>query len=492
VPTNTSIINGFSTATTMLAALHSGKISAVELLDLHLKRINKFNPSLNAIVILNEEQARRQAVAADEAFARGKLLGRLHGLPVTVKDSIEIQGLPTTVGIAERAQAIALRNGPVAQRLLAAGAVLIGKTNVSPHAGDWHSHNMLFGRTNNPWDLNHTPGGSTGGGAAAVAAGLTPLEFGGDIGGSIRIPAAFCGIYGHRPSETAVPRSGYVPGPSLPNPAMIMNVQGPLARSASDLELGLDTIAGPEEGEDIAWRLTLPPPRHRSLADFRVAILPYASWLPVDDEIMASIDDLTFHLRRCGAKVAQAQPEGFDLWQHEELYASLLNSIAFFDLDDAVRLQLESSAKQASDLFSETEYPGLATNIAQYIQWLEEREKYRIRYRDFFREWDILLSPVTINLPFKHININVPFALRTLHINDKTIPYARMRVYPGIATLSGQPATAFPWGRSHTGLPIGLQAVGPYLEDKTPLTFVALLEKEFGGALPPPEYLDDQ
>ncbi|HET8845866.1 MAG TPA: amidase family protein, partial [Ktedonobacteraceae bacterium] len=311
-------------------------------------------------------------------------------------------------------------------------------------------------------------------------------------GGSIRIPAAFCGIYGHRPSETLVPRFGYVPGPSLPNPAMIMNVQGPLARSAQDLELGLNSIIGPENGESIAWHVKLPPPRSTKLADFRVAVLPYADWLPVDEEIEASIDDLAFHLRRCGAKVSQAMPEDFDLWQHEKLYASLLSSVAQCDMDDATRLQVATWTRQCPDPFGEDEYAGLMASASHYFKWLEQRERYRISYRNFFRNWDILLSPVTISLPFQHYNTNIPMILRTLEINHKATPYMRMRVYPGLATLSGLPATAFPWGCSRSGLPISVQAIGPYLEDRTPLAFVALLEQAFGRAQSPPDYLGDQ
>ena len=293
-------INAFASAHAMLAALQAGQISATELLELHLARIARYNPQINAIVTPNEEQARLRAAEADAAYARGESLGPLHGLPLTIKDCIEVAGLLTTAGVPERAEAISMQNGPVAPWILDAGAVLMGKTNVPPYAGDWQANNEVFGRTNNPWDLSRTPGGSTGGGAAALAAGLTPLEFGSDIGGSIRIPAAFCGVYGHRPSDTAAPRYGHVPGSPLPNAAAVMAVQGPLARSAVDLELALDVIAGPIVGEDVAWRLALPPARHTSLADFRVAILPQAPWLPVDAEITAALDDLAARLSRAG------------------------------------------------------------------------------------------------------------------------------------------------------------------------------------------------
>lgn len=264
----------FVTASSMVEALRAKHISAQELLAWHLERITRYNPDLNAIVALYEMQAHQKAVEADAAIARGVLLGPLHGVPVTIKDCIEVAGLPTTAGVPQRAHAISTTTAPVGQSILDAGAILLGKTNLPPYATDWQTSNPLFSRTNNPWDATRTPGGSTGGGAAALAAQLTALEVGSDLSGSLRIPPAFCGVYGHRPSETAIPRSGHIPGSPLENPAIVMNVMGPLARSAADLDLALSIIAEPVVREGVAWRLQFPPVRHRTLTDFRVAILP--------------------------------------------------------------------------------------------------------------------------------------------------------------------------------------------------------------------------
>jgi amidase len=483
------IVDAFASARTMLTALQAGQVSAAELLELHAQRIARYNPQVNAIVIPNEEQARQRAADADAAYARGETLGSLQGLPLTIKDCIEVAGLRTTAGIVARAETISAENGPVAQRVLDAGAVLMGKTNVPPYADDWQAGNKIFGRTNNPWDLSRTPGGSTGGGAAALAAGLTPLEFGSDIGGSIRIPAAFCGVYGHRPSDTAVPRYGHVPGSPLPNPAAVMAVQGPLARSAPDLELALDVIAGPVVGEDVAWRLELPPARHTSLADFRVAILPQAPWLPVDNEITVALDDLVTRLSQLGTKLAQAQPEGFDLQKHQETYLSFLNVFMFSEMDDDQRSEIARGMLQSPNPFAQAQASGVIATAPQFLSLHGRREHYRVLFRRFFRDWDILLTPVTITPAFEHIGREVSFSTRTLRINGEVIPYFYLSAYPGVATLSGQPATVFPWGRTRHGLPIGLQAIGPYLEDRTPITFAALLEREFGGFVPPPGYV---
>src|SRR5258705_4519371 len=319
-------IDAFATATDMLAALRARRVSAVELLELLRQRIERHNPELNAIVEPDFERARRDAEAADARRARGEDAPLL-GLPMTLKESINVRGLRTTAGMAQWKDFRSEHDAPVTARVKGAGAVVMAKTNVPQMLSDWQSVNPVYGRTNNPWDLGRTPGGSTGGGAAALAAGFTPLEFGSDIGGSIRVPAAFCGVYGHLPSETAMPRSGQFPMPPMPNAAVVMGVQGPMARSGDDLELALDVAAGPEAGEDVAWKLAMPPARRERLRDFRVAILPPVDWVPVDSEIAASLEDLAGRLGQLGCAVKRAQPEGLgDHRQHYELYLTLLSA----------------------------------------------------------------------------------------------------------------------------------------------------------------------
>ncbi len=301
------MVTPFSSASEMLRALQMRQISPSELVEVHLERIQRLNPELNAIVTDNSEDARGRA--------REGQTGALAGLPVTIKDSIDVAGLPTTSGDPHRRQAVATDDSPLAARVRGAGALLLGKTNVPLLTGDWQTNNAVFGRSLNPWDHSRTPGGSTGGGAAAVAAGLSPLEFGSDIGGSIRVPAAFCGIFGHKPSEGVVPPVGHFPT------APVMAVLGPLARSAEDLHLALDVIK----------QRQLPPPRARSLRDLRVAVLPWLDWLPVDVEIQAAVEELARCLPRCRT----AQPEGYDAWAQEELFASLLAAVTFAEVGEA-------------------------------------------------------------------------------------------------------------------------------------------------------------
>jgi amidase len=259
----------------------------------------------------------------------------------------------------------------VAARLKTAGAAIMGKTNVPPMLADWQSSNPVYGRTGNPWDPTRTPGGSSGGSAAALAAGLSPLEFGSDIGGSIRVPAAFCGVYGHRPSETAMPRSGQFPYPPMPNAAVVMGVQGPMARSAEDLELALDVAAGAETGEDVAWRLTLPAARHERLEDFRVAVLPPLAWVPVDREVEGALDALAARLGRLGCQVKSAQPGALgDFRRHYALYLTLLAAVTLARVPPEQRRARVEVLRTRDDEWSRALQLGVESAAPDFIGWI--------------------------------------------------------------------------------------------------------------------------
>lgn len=332
-------VDPFASATELLAALGAGRVAASELTDLYIRRIERHDGRLNAVVVRDFERARQQALAADQATARGER-GALLGLPMTIKESFNVTGLPTTCGVPEWRDFVSRHDAPAVVRTQAAGAVLLGKTNVPPMLADWQSANPIHGRANNPWDLGRTPGGSSGGSAAAIAAGLSALEVGSDIGGSIRVPAVFCGVYGHRPTETLLPKSGQFPLPPLPNSVVVMAVQGPIARSAEDLELALSVLAGADVGEDVAWRVELPPARRTRLADFRVGILPAIPWLAVDDQIAAALEQLASKLGALGCTVKRVQPEGTSDWrEHHALYRTLLAAMTGARADDATRRQ---------------------------------------------------------------------------------------------------------------------------------------------------------
>ncbi len=483
--TPATAVDAFAAAGTMLEALRKGETSSVELLEMHLERIQRINPEINAIVTPNYAAARQRAARADQERAGGNAEGALHGLPLTMKDSTFVAGLKATAGIPEQAEHVPAEDGPLASRVFAAGGVLMGKTNIPAFLADWQANSTIFGRTVNPWDHSRTPGGSTGGGSAALAAGLTPLEFGSDIGGSIRVPAAFCGLYGHRPSDSAVPRSAGFPPDSPPNPAAVMAVQGPLARSARDLEIALDVIAGPEPGED-QWRLEIPPARSGTLAGLRVAVLPRIDFVQVDDEIVAAQSLVADVAARAGAVVREAAPPGWDPRAHYASYRAMLNVSVLQQMSTEDRALMVEELRRSGDEFAEGSIRGVTATAAVFFQLMREREYCRRSFRAFFRDYDVLLCPIIITPAFEHDDR--PFTERSVLINGKPERYERQLVYPAVATFPGQPATAFPVGLHSTGLPIGLQALGPYLEDRTPIRFAELLEREIGGFTPPPKY----
>jgi amidase len=483
-------VDAFASATEMLAALRARRVSAVELLDLHRARIERHNPALNAIVEPDFERARRDAEAADARRAHGEDAPLL-GLPMTLKESINVRGLRTTVGMPFWKDFRSEHDAPVTTRVKAAGAAVMAKTNVPQMLADWQSANPVHGRTNNPWDVTRTPGGSTGGGAAALAAGLTPLEFGSDIGGSIRVPAAFCGVYGHRPSDTAMPRSGQFPFPPMPNVAVVMGVQGPLARSAEDLELALDVAAGPETGEDVAWRLAIPPARRERLSDFRVAVLPPIDWLPLDAEVEAALDALAARLGGLGCHVKAIQPAALgDHRAHYALYLTLLGAITSARVPVEQRQARLAVMRTRDDEWSRALQRGIESGAPDYLAWIAQREQYRAAWRAFFLDWDVLLAPAFFTPAYPHWDKPWPDTpesiTKTLDVNGARVLEELGLVYPAVATLAGQPATAFPVGLTKGGLPIGVQALGPYLEDRTPIRFAALVARAVGGFSRPP------
>jgi amidase len=470
----------------MLAALDDGSISSAELTELHIGRIEAYDQTLNSIPVRTFDRARAAAVAADSARARGERAPLL-GLPMTLKESTLAAGLPQSAGLPVFSDHVPTVDGPIASAVFAAGAALLGKTNIPVALADWQADSPVYGRTVNPWDHSRTPGGSTGGGGAALAAGLTPLEIGSDIGGSIRVPAAYCGVYGHRPSETAVPKSGAFPLADLPSQGTIMGVQGPLARSASDLELLFDVVAGPDGFEDVAWRLDLPPARRDRLSDFRVAIMPPTPLVSPSSEMQQRIDELASVLATTGATVATAMPDV----DHER---TLRDYLALLMMMTAIGQPAEERAARAAALAGATDplllgmADGLRLDAYELQRLYARRAASKAAWAAFFRDWDVLVCPTALSAAFPHAT--GPQGDRTLRIDGQTVPYMLNIVYPMWAIYTGQPSTAFPAGLDAQGLPLGLQAIGPYLEDRTTLRFAQLLEREWHRFVPPPAYAD--
>src|SRR3990167_3529071 len=314
----------FRSARQLASDLRRRKIGALELLELYLARVERYNPRLNAIIATDLDAARKRARAADRALARGEVWGPLHGVPMTIKESFDVVGMPTTWGLPGLKDNYPPRNALAVDRFLAAGAVLFGKTNVPLYLADWQSYNAIYGTSNNPWDLSKVPGGSSGGSAAALAAGLTGIDAGSDIGSSIRNPAHYCGVYGHKPTFGIVPpRVQALPGRLAQSD---ISVIGPLGRSAEDLEIGLAVMAGPDEIDAAGYRLALPAPRQKALRDFKVAVMLTDPNSEVDAEVQEKVQAVADFLAKKKARVSDRARPDIDTGEAQRVYIHLLRA----------------------------------------------------------------------------------------------------------------------------------------------------------------------
>jgi amidase len=496
----------FGNARELVAALQARKISARELVDLTIARIEALDQRINSVVVRDFERARGAAKAADVALARGDRRPLL-GVPVTAKDSFNIAGLPTSWGMPEFRDYVPNEDALVVSRLKAAGAVLLGKTNVPLALRDWQSYNEIYGTTNNPWDLKRTPGGSSGGSAAALAAGFGALSFGSDIGGSLRIPSHFCGVYAHKPTLGLVPTRGQVmpASPPLAREDGLL-VAGPMARSAADLALTLDVIAGPdEERAGIGYLLELRPPRHADLRSFRVLIIDDHPLVPTSAAVRTALDRLSKRLARAGVKVSHDSSLFPDLAKSTRLYMRLLLSqwSAIWPPDLYGQTQCIAETLASDDLSLVAERTRGA--VLAHRDWIaadSARVGLAQQMSALFREWDVVLCPSMPTPAFPHdhlqkLTLETQFAqpvarspsaeTRSIEIDGIKYPYLDAQlVWSAHATMFGLPATAAPIDLSEDGLPIGVQIIGPYLEDRTTIAFAELIEREFGGFVPPP------
>ena len=477
----------WQSASALAETIRRKEISSRELFDMQLVRIDALNGELNAVVTFDIERARKRADELDSMTARGEVKGPLHGLPITIKDSFETAGIKTTCGAPVWRDHVPTTNADAVQRLIDAGAVIVGKTNTPIFAGDVQTFNDLFGTTNNPWDVMRTPGGSSGGAAAAVAAGMTPFELGSDIGGSIRTPAHFCGIYGHKPSYGLISLRGHIPGPPGTLSASDLSVAGPLARSTGDLSLLLDLLAGPDQSEGGAWRLELPPPRHKKIQDFRVALWLDEPDCPIDDSVRSAIESSVGALAKAGAKIDANPKLPFKLVDAFRTYLHLLWPLMFAGVPDDQFNQLVFRAAKfvPDDQNLMARFHRQAT--ARHRDWLranEARARYRAAMAEFFTSYDVLLMPVTPTSAFPHDH-SPNMMERVIGVNGQARPYFDNFFWIHLATLCYLPATVAPVGQSQK-LPVGLQIVGPYLEDRTTIQFASLVETIVGGFNAPP------
>ena len=478
-----------ASALELAAKVRSKEISSRELTELYIRRIEKFDPALNAVVVRDFERALEAAAAADAAVSAGGALGPFHGVPMTIKEAYDIEGLPTTWGIPAFAQNVASEDSETVVRLTRAGAHFVGKTNVPLELSDFQSYNEIYGTTNNPWNLERTPGGSSGGASAALAAGLCGMESGSDIGGSIRNPAHFCGVYGHKPTWGIVPSRGHaLPGMiATPDVAVV----GPMARSAEDLAAALEVVSGADAFHERGWKLELPAPRKRKLADFRVAIWPTDPICPVSSQVAERVQSLGDRLARLGSAVSDAARPGFEPAHSHRVYRSMLNGQTCAGVPDEVFEKLTEAAREFGPEEGSEPLEFVRTTVQAHRDWARNnnaRGGLRLAWNAFFEDWDILLCPIMPTTAFAHDHS--PAEARSITVSGESVSYFRQVFWAGLPSVGCLPSTVFPTGVADDGLPIGLQAVGREFDDYTCIEFARLVSEEIGGFVAPPGYAD--
>ena len=467
-------------ATGMIQAMDARRISALEFLDASIAQSHRLKDKLNAVVAENPEPARAAARAIDDRRAKGETsadIGLLAGVPMTIKDTFDVDGLPASSGL-QSYLGRAAGDASAVGRARTEGSVIWGKTNVPVLAGDWQSYNTLYGTTNNPWDPERTPGGSSGGAGAALASGITPLEIGSDIGGSLRIPASFCGFFSHKPTYGLVSQRGHVPPAPGTASEPDLNVIGPMARSARDLRLLLSILAnGPIPAR-------APP---AVLAGLKVGLWLDEPAFIVDSEVKTAIESFALDLAGQGALV-ETVTSPVDGDALIDVYLQLLYPIIMSDLPASARRSAGLARGPAKWFGGEARWARLARAATlTHQEWLvanERRAQFGRTMRRFFEKYDVLIAPIAPVTAFPHNH--APFARRVLRCSDGAkIPYDSMLNWIALATACGLPATAVPAGLSGQGLPVGVQIIGPRGGDSKTLAVAQAIEEQLGGFRPP-------
>ncbi|HIG42687.1 MAG: amidase [bacterium] len=478
----------FADATSLAKKIQSKAISSSELLSHYVRRMDKYNPEINAIVVTQLEKATQRAKEADAALAKGENWGPLHGVPMTVKESYDIAGLPTTYGDPANRENIADTDAVACQRLQEAGAVIFGKTNVPIHLADLQSYNEIYGVTGNPFNLSRTPGGSSGGSAAALAAGLTGLEMGSDIGGSIRNPAHFCGVFGHKPTWGILPTRGHALKGTL-TPGDI-SVIGPLARSAEDLKLVMDLVAGADDLHSPGWTLALPEPKQVSLKDYKIAVWLDDALAPVDDTVKERVLQVARLVEAAGGQVDYDARPDFNVEVSHDLYTQLLHAAMSSRQSAEV---FDSNLKRLHKL-EENDQSQLAkitrASTLYYKDWNaynESRTQLRWAWHEFFKGYDLLLTPMCATSAFAHDH-NPKLSQRLIAVNNNPVSYYDQVFWAGLTGVSYLPSTVVPTGLDHQGLPIGVQIVSREMGDLYCIEFARKVSQQIGGFVAPPAY----
>ena len=475
----------FAAAHELVARIKAREITSHELTEHFLGRVDQHNDKVNAVIAERREFALDRADAADAALARGEDWGPLHGLPMTVKESYAIEGMPSTWGAKHLEDNIATTNALAIQRLEAAGAVIFGKTNVPLMLADFQSYNDVYGTTNNPWSLDSTPGGSSGGSAAALASGMSPLEAGSDIGGSIRNPAHFCGVFGHKPTWNMLPPRGHAtPGVLTPSD---ISVIGPLARSARDLEIAVDVMAGPDEIQSRGMSLNLKPLEKR-IDELKVAVWRDDDFAPVDATVAERVDLVADALASAGATLDwDARP--VDATYSHTVYQTLLTATMASRMpyvDYAELIRSASELDSTDDSRRANQYRDQTIRFRDWISVNEKRTHLRWTWDEFFGDYDFLLTPIMANSAFRHMQ--GPFRDRFINVNNEQQPYFTQLFWAGLTGAVYLPSTIIPTGPDNAGRPIGVQIIGPEYSDRAILQLAQYLETQGFAFQAPPAF----
>ena len=478
----------FESALELGRQMKARKVSAKEVLQACLDQFAKHNASLNAVVVTDIPRAFKAAEAADRRYRKGEALSAIDGVPMTVKESFDWAGMPSTFGDPALKQNIAKVDADVVVRLTAAGAVLYGKTNVPLDLADWQTFNAVYGTTNNPWNVARSPGGSSGGAAAALASGMSAIELGSDIGASIRNPAHYCGVFGHKPTYGLVSYRGH----ARPGEVSVadITVAGPMARSAKDLAVLLGLLAGPSLPTARATRVHLPKAEQKSLKEFRVAVKLNSSVSEVDAKVQGKIAALAERLKTRTKKLSlEARPD-FSDGENYQIFITLLRATASKRLTNA---QYQDSVAKAKTLSNDDRsYVAMMTRAfaLSHRDWLrvnERRNQMRLIWDAFFDDWDVLLCPVAATTAFPHDQVGERHE-RFITVNGKRVSTIDQRFWAGYSGGYYLPSTVAPIGLAQDGLPMGVQIITREFDDLKGIRFAELLEKEFGGFTPPPGY----
>jgi amidase len=478
----------FKPAHELSRLLSRKKLSARELLEECLTQYARHNDKVNAVVVTDFDRARKAAAAADRRFAKGKALSAFDGIPMTAKESFDWAGTPSTWGDPKLASNVAKTDAVALSRLTDVGAVMYGKTNVPFHLADWQSFNAIYGTTNNPWDVSRTPGGSSGGAAAALATGMSAIEIGSDIGASIRNPSHYCGVFGHKPTYGVVPYRGHLMPGSV---AMSdITVAGPMARSAKDLTAMMDILAGPEPLEARGVASKLERRKQKSFKDFRVAVKLTSPVSDVDSLVQNKIETLAASLKKKVKALSFDALPAFDDREAYENYILLLRATATKRMPiEEYNAAFDKVKTLAPD---DRSYVALmnrafALSHREWLQINERRHQMRLAWEVFFQDWDVMLCPAAATTAWPHDQIGERHE-RLITVNGQRVSTIDQRFWAGYSCNFYLPSTVAPLGLASDGLPVGVQIITREYSDYTSLRFAELIEQEFGGFTAPPGF----